>query len=374
MSTFFVRASGGSDANDGLSFANGFATIQKMADILTAGDLGLVASDGVHIPSAIVLLDINNGTFASPIQWRGAGPLGEDDGSIATISGNGAIGAVFDDRVTGGDHSHFEGLRITNATSFGFRFSTNRPGILFERCRIDNHGSEGVQVSSIQTQTIFIDCELDSNGKAGVRSAVPSVGQVSLINCLIHGNGEHGVEINRFLIIQNCWIYNNTLDGVNCIGTPSCMSITNTVIDNNGDDGIKVSSSTLLHTIMTNNIISNNAGFGVSLEGTEVNGVRGSNLYFNNTLGNVTFDGVSAATLAAFETISGSLTGDPLFVNTTLGSEDYRIVSGSPAFGAGYPTTLMDGTTRSQPNFAHIGSNVPEAVAVAAAGGGIIGG
>lgn len=374
MTTFTVRASGGSDANDGLSFATAFATIQKMADTLTASDLGLVASDGVHIPSAIVLLDINNGTFASPIQWRGAGPLGEDDGSIATISGNGVLGAVFDDRATGGDHSHFEGLRVTNTTLFGFRFSTNRPGILFERCRIDSHGAEGVQVGSNQTQITFVDCELDSNGKAGVRASVANVGQVSLINCLIHNNGEHGVEISRTLTIQSCWIYNNALDGVNCIGTPVCISLTNTIIDNNGDDGVKVSSTTSLQAIITNNIISNNAGFGVSLEGTEVNGIRGSNLYFNNTLGNVTFDGVSAATLTAFETISGSLTGDPLFVNTTLGSEDYRIVSGSPAFGAGYPITLMDSTPRSQPNFAHIGSNVPEAVAVAAAGGGIIGG
>lgn len=373
MTTFFVRASGGSDANDGLSFANAFATIQKMADILTAGDLGLVASDGIHIPSAIVLLDINDGTFASPIQWRGAGSLGEDDGSIATISGNGVLGAVFDDRATGGNHSHFEGLRITNATSFGLRFSSIQPGILFERCRIDNHGAEGVQVGSSQTQITFVDCELDSNGRAGVRSSVSDVGQIILINCLIHGNSEHGVEINHILTVQNCWVYNNTLDGVNCIGTPNFMSITNTVIDNNGDDGVKTSSTVLLHAAITNNIISNNSGFGVSLEGTDVNGIRGSNLYFNNTLGNVTFDGIGAATLAAFEIISGSLTGDPLFVNTTLGSEDYRIASGSPAFAAGYPITLMDSTLRSQPNFAHIGSNVPEAVAVAA-GGGIIGG
>ena len=374
MTTFFVRQSGGSDANDGLSFANGFATIQHLMDTLTAGDLGLVASDGVYLPAAFILLDINDGTFAAPILVRGAGSLGEDDGSVATISGGGTLGAIFDDRATGGNYTHFEGLRITNATSFGFRFANPQPGILFERCRIDNHGAEGVQIGQPAVQITFIDCELDSNGGSSIRSAIADVGEVSLINCLIHGNGTHGVEVNHVLTIQNCWIYNNTLDGVNCIGAPDFMSVTNTVIDNNGDDGIKASSTTLIHMLIVNNIISNNVGWGVSLEGTDVNGIRGSNLYFTNTLGDVTFDGIGAATLAAFETIGGSLVGDPLFVNTTLGSEDYRIGSGSPALEAGYPTTLMDSTPRSQPNFAHIGSDVPEAAGAPAAGGGIIGG
>lgn len=373
MTTFFVRQSGGSDANDGLTFANGFATIQKLMDIVAAGDLGLVASDGVYLPAAIVLLDTQDGTFAAPIEIRGAGSVGEDDGSVATISGGGTLGAIFDDRATGGNFLHFEGLRITDTTSFGIRLSNPQPGIVFERCRIDGHGSEGFQISNIAAQVTLIDCELDNNGGSGIRSGASSTGQVSLINCLVHDNGASGIEINHVLTLQNCWVFANTLDGVRCIDDPIFMSITNCVIDNNGEDGVKSSSTNVIHMIITNNIVSNNVGWGVTLEGTSVNGVRGSNLYFNNTLGDVTFDGISEDTLAAFETISGSLTGDPLFIDTTLGSEDYRIEDTSPAFGVGQPTTLMGSTSQTSPNFAHIGSNTPEAVA-GGGGGTIIGG
>lgn len=371
MTTFIVRASDGDDAKDGLTFANAFATVQKLLDTVAAGDLGLIASDGVHTISTTILIDAQNGTFAAPIDIRGASSIGVDDGSIAVLDGADTLNAIFDDRNTGGAHLHFEGLQIKQATLFAFRWSNPQPGIRYTRCRIDNHGGEGIQIGAATVQITFIDCELDHNVTSGIRASTADDGQINIINCLIHNNGDHGIDCNHILTVQDSWIFANGNDGIHCISAPTFMSVTNCVIDNNGEDGIKVSSTNVITIIITNNIISNNTGWGVTLENTVIMGIRGNNLYFNNTLGDVSLDGTNEATFAAFETLAGSITGDPLFTSTTLGSEDYRIASDSPAFGVGFPGTLMESTSRTSPNFAHIGSNTPEVVA---AGGGIIGG
>lgn len=371
MTTFIVRASGGSDANDGLTFANAFATVQKLFDVTDAGDLGLIASDAVHTITATILIDTKNGTFASPIEIRGASAVGVDDGSIAVLDGADTLNAIFDDRNTGGDHLHLEGIQIKQATLFAFRWSNAKPGVRYTRCRIDNNGAEGIQIGINTVQITFIDCEIDHNVTSGLKVASSDDGQINVINCLIHNNGDHGIDCNHILTVQNCWIFANGNDGIHCIGAPTFMSVTNCVIDNNGEDGIKVSSTNVITIIIVNNIISNNTGWGVTLENTAVMGLKGNNLYFSNTLGDVSLDGTNEATLAAFESLDGSITGDPLFVSTTLGSEDYRITDSSPAFLVGHPPTLMGSTSRTAANFAHIGSNTPE---VASGGGGIIGG
>lgn len=377
MTTFFVRASGGSDAADGLSFANAWATLQKMADTMLAGDLGLVASDGVHNVTTPVFFDTNIGTFGSPIRWRGAGPLGEDDGSVATIDGSGITpnGATFKSGALNTmSFTWFEGLRWTGGVIYNWHITTDQIGLQFKRCRFDNAVDWGIRTDANNPKCSFIDCEIDSNGDDGLAQTSNSLGFAYMQNCLIHDNVGHGLFWGHVISLHNCWIYKNGGDGVRCISSTPFLTLVNCVIDENTGDGVTwAATNDLARYVMFNNIISNNGGWGFTFDGNGFWGIYGSNLFFNNTLGDVTLDGVVEATLADFDVLPGSITGDPLYKNTTDGSEDYRVNTGSPALGAGYPQTLMESSTLGgYPNFPNMGSDVP----VAAAGGGarIIGG
>lgn len=373
MATYYVRASGGSDVADGLSFANAWATIQFMADTMVAGDTGLVCADGVHLPAATVNLDTNAGTFVNPISWRGASATGDDDGTVATISGDDSLIVIFDDGVANStSFVHFEGLRITGATVFNVRIDLTQRGLVFDRCRIDGSGAVGVNIATANADISFVNCEIDDNVTDGVGQSSVGRGVCFFANCSIHDNGGHGIELGHIIQVQYCWIFKNGGDGIRLQGSSSLMFITNNVIDDNTGDGISgIVTNDLARFVITNNIITNNGGWGITFDGNGFQGIRGSNVYFNNALGEVSFDGISEDTLVDFETIAGSVISDPLYNNTGDGTEDYRVDSDSPAFAVAYPQIFNEGGVD---NFATIGSNTPEAVG---SGGGkpcIIGG
>lgn len=365
MTTFYLRASGGSDGNTGLSFAQAWATAQKMADTMVAGDVGLVASDGTYTLFVPVLFDTNAGTFGAPIKWRGAGPLGEDDGSIATFNGSNIFpnGATFKAGTTNQmSFTWFEGLRWTAGVIYNWHIPSDQQGLKFERCRFDNAVDFGIRVDTANPRCVFIDCEIDSNGDDGLAQTSNSLGFCYMQNCLIHDNVGHGLNWGHVISLHNCWVFKNGGDGVRCVGSTPFLTIVNCVIDENAGDGITWDATNdLARYVMFNNIISNNGGWGFTFDGAGYWGLYGSNLFFNNTLGDVTLDGVSADTFADFDVLPGSITGDPKYLNTTNGSEDYRVASDSPALKAAYPQTLMESSTLGgKDNFPHMGSEVPE--------------
>ena len=121
MATYYVRSSGGNDGNTGLSFALGWATIQFAADTAVAGDLVLICADGTHLPTATIDIDINTGTDASRITFRGAAADGTDNGTVATISGA-SLGSGYIVNVAANtvDYVTVENLRFTGGPSTGF--------------------------------------------------------------------------------------------------------------------------------------------------------------------------------------------------------------------------------------------------------------
>ena len=377
MSTFFVRASGGNDINDGLSFANAWATLQKMADTMVAGDLGLVASDGVHAPTSTVDLDINAGTPSNPIEWRGAGPLGEDDGSIVTLNGASVspVGAIMRTGVVPMVSSNvwFEGFRFTAGANRNWWVDNNQRGLQFKRCRFDNAVADGFLFNEPNGYVLFIDCEFDNNGGDGIGVQTGASGRIFLVNCLIHDNASHGIDRIISLTMDYCWVYKNGGAGINELLDNPDVQVTNCVFDGNTGDGCIISATTNTGLMMFfNNMITNNGGFGVTHEGNEMMGLIGNNLFFNNTEGEVSFDGIAEAAIADFNHFGTSVDADPLYKDTGDGTEDYRTDAAGPGFEAGYPLTLMDNSTLpGYPNFPHIGSFVPEG---GIAAGRIIGG
>jgi len=96
MTTFFVSDATGNDADDGLSEANAFLTIDKAMNTVAAGDKVFVKGDGTYSEDAVI---DTVGTKTTPIVFEGYTTTTGDNGK-ATMSAttnciSTALGAIF---------------------------------------------------------------------------------------------------------------------------------------------------------------------------------------------------------------------------------------------------------------------------------------
>ena len=335
MTTFFVRQSGGNDTNDGLSFANGWATIQFAADTAVAGDIVLIASDGTHTPTASVDIDTNAGTAAAgPVTFRGAGSAGEDDGTVATISGS-SLPATTDLFTFVIDYTKWENLRFTAATRHNLFDNNTSIGNVFVNCRFDNAAEEGCSYLAVGFAQFF-NCEFDNNGGNGCGTDDLSsnrAGQIRAFNCSFHDNGENGIQSSDGgLILLHCLFYDNTNHGllINRDLESSGGSIIGNCVFNGNTSGILMSGSLIgiFFGSVYNCVFSNNSSHGVNFGSAHIDGHVDYNLYYLNT----------TAHRANFPTGANDIEDDnPDFTSITDGSEDFTPATGSPLLDAATP-------------------------------------
>jgi len=113
-----------------------------------------------------------------------------------------------------------------------------------------------------------------------------------------------------------------------------------------------------------NNIFHSNGEWGVNLNSMPVGGLRGPNLYYNNTSGAATTDD-STDEASVVDEVGTPVTDDPEFASIVDGSEDFRIEKTSPAFQAGVPGIGPDG----HESFTTIGAYMPDEEDVEVTGG-----
>jgi hypothetical protein len=345
MPEYYVRSSGGSDSNTGLSFAQGWATIQKALDTATSnGDVILVCSDGVHnVSSSLDTTASIRGAYSNPIFMRGAGPTGADDGSIATIAGSGIGSEEALLYVYPSSYREFSGLIFTTSNEgYGVQIpqDVTQGSIVFKDCRFTDH-VRGVYIqtnATAQHDFTFINCEFD-DCTAGL---LPFT-RCSAINCSFHdnvGSGVYSIKNDSGFPgwdAYGCVFYRNGANGISFItgsGASWGMHIKNNVFFNNGSSGIAFDNITTTgRAVVMNNIFKNNGAYGIYIP----SGVVGSfaycdhNCYYNNTSGAVSFNGGTPFG-------NNNILADPLFLSETAGSEDFRLQSGSPCknVGSGY--------------------------------------
>ena len=346
MATYYVRQSGGSDGNSGLSFALGWATVQyALSNATSGGDIIVICSDGIHLPTATLTLSAYGQEY-NPIIITGGNATGVIDGTIPVISGASAPASSTLLSLNAAGNYRVENLRFTASTNDGVLLNSSINGGTFSlvNCRVDNSARHGIYVNETyhQFRPMFVGCEIDNNTDRGIYPGTAS-GFGCCINCSIHDNGSifgaigcrnYAAGAQSHLI--GCRIYNNTGSGLYVTSSSSGalhdVIIMNNVFFNNGSHGISLADYLDSYNVpLFNNIFRNNGGYGIAMSYAYLNIFRPclNNCTSNNTSGAINQNG---GVLPG----SGNITLDPLFTSEVYGSENFTLQSGSPCINAGY--------------------------------------
>lgn len=156
------------------------------------------------------------------------------------------------------------------------------------------------------------------SGVAGHNTVEIELGSddITLDRCEIYvGNRIVHVRDNSSCLIRNCLLRNADYEGLDIDGASSDVTVWNSTIVDNGDNGIQLRNGSV---VVTNSIVAFNGGFGLQRESGIFTHTY-NDVYSNGT----DYVGTSAGT--------GEISSDPLF----LAANDYRLGSGSPAADAG---------------------------------------
>lgn len=340
MSTYYVRSSGGSDGNTGLSFAQGWATIQYALNTATTyGDIILVCNDGIHYPTASLTFPTGTASVEVPMIMRGASATGNDDGTVATISGASLPASTDLFYVNYYISFIFSNLRITAGKQDNFHIAVTAGGyhIHFRNCRFDNAARYGI--NSLENDNgkgmQIIECEIDNNGQSGIINDCSVYGgHFHLVNCKIHDNVQHGYIYESFRysdMILGCLFYNNLYDGIyvntGCYGAHFANNI---FFNNRNGINYNMTGGSLVQAMLYNNIFRFNSQYGVASAGELTSfSFFDYNCFSNNTSGDFNQNG-------GIPLGSHNILSDPLFTSESPGAEDFTLQSGSPCKNIGF--------------------------------------
>lgn len=252
MTSYYVRSSGGSDSNDGLSHATAWATIQHAINTMTTGQANRLNLSGTFTLSAS--LDFATRPY-SPNQdnWlklQGYSTV-EGDGGIARINGGGNE-IINDDNL---DSIHIQHCKFTNwgsGTAFSLdnycNFAENEfdgegartavidadNGLTFVCNLVHGIALDGVCVWAPNEGNLvafnYIQIDSATTGDQVIRLGVSSSAFGNIVNILGWNTG-----CTALLVAGDfCRVFSNTLvnqDGINSIGIAA---------DNAGNEGLLV--------------------------------------------------------------------------------------------------------------------------------------
>lgn len=336
----YVSVAGGG-AHDGTTEADAFTWAEMLTDINAGGKAGnrynVIA--GTTYTLAATSTISGSGSATSPIIIRGyTTTIG--DGYQGRTNSNGPLittnmplishNSTFLLNVTG-SWIVLESLRLTgfrSASSFTMTVDN-----VVTRCRITNSSTNALAVACTGASRVVIcDNDIALTGGSGGSTALTTAGARVFCN-RISGGPANGVlcSSNGSVIIDNVFyscggiaISHNTTNAADVI-------YGNTIVGSGGDAIDIVTGTTVLQMIL-NNLITDNAGYGID-------GVSAANPVFasHNRLDRNT----AGATNSATDWLAGTSYGHELtsvsqgdeFNN--FGSDDFSLLSGSPAKDAG---------------------------------------
>ena len=325
-------------------------TITSGASCLTPGDT-LFVKAGTYAEQ--LTDEIPGGTsWSAPVTVRA------NTGETVTIApGAGGDGAVYFTSAAS-QYIILDGINLDGTgetTGHGIIINGAANHIRVQNAEIKNFWNTGILVAGpTANDNEFINLKVHDNGTRPDQSSQNHGIWIETDNNLIEGctvcnHTGHGIYVfsanawqpNNNFIHRNL-VYNNTTIGIGMYGASNTAR--NNIVYDSTNAGIKVSGTTANVTFNTiysisevggyseagsghtwrNNIFADSGDWGLWLA-TGVTGLTvQNNLFFNNTDGTIDND--------ASATITGTMTGDPLFVDATVGN--LHVQTGSAAINA----------------------------------------
>ncbi len=319
-----------------------WATIEKPTNTIAAGDTVYVCADGTHTPAAnITFHAANSGTQADHVEYTGADARGVVDGTIVSIDGTNCANAIFYDSIDAQSfrYTRFRYFDFYDGPAYCFLATQSQTGVEIVDCVIRNMGSDGVRLHTL-AQYFYLE-RVEIYGCAnGVGANGVNRGIIRMVRCSVHDNSGVGVKISSARL-NHCLIYDNGGDGIYTWASTGVLpnSVIHCTVQGNAGDGWGGEITTGdLRLIISNNIFSENGGYGINLSGElfDLAGV-GPNVFDNNTSGATSIDGLADAGATGLDRNSNvaSQELDPAFASIVDGSENLIPEIKSSVFTAG---------------------------------------
>lgn len=315
-----------------------------------------------------------DGTSTSPVIIRGyATAIG--DGFQGRTSGNGALVTTNMPTVTyttgrlsaaGANWIIYESISISGGPSAALlAIGTN---CCVKSCQIVNSSTNAAaQGLSSDANCVIFDNDVTMSGASGGQFAISlSSTDSRVIANRVDGGPCVGIRVGGRAVVVDNLIFSSAGVGISITATAAISYISGNTIVGGSTSGIEIVTGTTVLQCIINNMITDNGGYGID-------GVSAANAIFaaynrtrDNTSGadNLATDWLAATKYGHVTTDTGGAETD----YTAAGSDDYTLISASPAKGAGWWSYRDIGAFQRQEAAGGGGLVAP----IIAAGGGLI--
>jgi hypothetical protein len=311
MTTYWVDDDTGLDADDGLSEADAFKTIQKALDTVAAGDLVNVKNTNFYDENLTVITSAAVGT---KVVLEGYATTPGDGGRV-TIQPSGGVDVV-DPAATQlylWSYFTFDGVNV----SAGCFESTSSNFHAFFECVFENAGNRAVNVND---NYLFIRCVF-RNCTGGVLTDLDAM----FFGCVFHGNGSNVTNLNGDSLYYKCVFYDGPVSQFMRTGHSRIIACLFDGEAKSGIGGYSATSSAPTDEVVIDNIFYDLAtALGIpSIAGQQV----AKTILYNHFHSNTSDYNQTVEPLSWMEDFDSS--GDLLFVDET--NRDYTLGAASPA-------------------------------------------
>lgn len=337
VNTLYVDGENGNDGNSGSASHSGTTGAWKSIPYaLTQIDSGSIPQDGDELR---IMKTSDDATYygvtgSLDVSWSskevsivGANSSGTVDGTVVEINGGNLDSSTPIMLISGSDNDNcsFSNLSFNcgGTAQHGVEATgSGNNGLSWINCRFTNATSHGLYTTSLPNYWQFINCRFDNNGGNGLDHYGSQFGMT--YKCLMDNNTGDGYKCGANSRVAECIMYNNGGYGLNINDAGSI--ICNCIIDSNGSTGVKVWGGWTSRFV--DNVITNNAGVGLSIASASAESVHFNTSFDNNSSAHnsqnhlILYDFDSAGTVS-YEDASGL---------------DFTPTSTSSVIGKGFPT------------------------------------
>lgn len=334
MATYYVDPVSGSNGNAGTSLGAAWATTQYALDNAVAGDTVRLCATGIESTAVQIDADTNAGTYNNRIEFKAANASGVIDGTRYVIRASASIAnglLVPTPAASSLVWSDVDFDANGNAARCVYNGNANDHlnGLQFNRCRFMNATGNGVYYGGTQL-VVFVWCRFTENGGNG-HETIGGRGPSAFSYCSFDNNAGRGVVVQTGNGYEHCVFYRNGGDGAYCDSNSTGAAFRHCAFAFNTGDGLELfNNSGRNNYTLVNSVFLTNGGYGIRYNVTEATRIKvfDGNCFHNNTSGETDLGvGNTPGTIL--------IAGDPLFMDTGSGTEDFRLQATSPLLGAG---------------------------------------